>query len=111
VELLAGSLSAARAGGSKRGAILALVGSALGGLLGMIIGLPVPLVGSILAAVLLAAVGAMTGAVLGEMHAGRDFDASWRIGKLAFWGRLAGTAGKLFVGAVMAAVVVVAMLL
>jgi uncharacterized protein YqgC (DUF456 family) len=111
VELLAGSLGAARAGGSKRAAVMALLGSVFGALLGMIVGLPVPLVGSILAAVLFAAVGAMIGAVLGEMHAGRDLDASLRIGKLAFWGRLAGTAGKLFLGAVMVAVVVVALLL
>ena len=111
VELLAGAMGTARAGGSRRGAVLALVGSLAGGLLGMFVGLPIPLVGPILAAVLFAAVGAMTGAILGELHSGRDVSASWRIAKLAFWGRLAGTAGKLLLGAAMVAAVVVALIL
>ena len=36
---------------------------------------------------------------------------SWRIGKAALWGRLAGTLGKMLLGAVMIVVVVAAMLL
>ena len=54
--------------------------------------------------------GAMAGAILGETWAGRDADTSWRIAKLAFWGRLAGTLGKIILGAVMIVIVVAAML-
>jgi uncharacterized protein len=111
VELLAGAAGAARAGGSKRGAAMALLGSGVGGILGLFFGLPVPLVGSMLAALLFAALGAMAGAVLGEICCGRSLTASWQIGKLAFWGRLSGTVGKLVLGAVMIVVVAAAMLL
>jgi hypothetical protein len=47
--------------------------------------------------------------MLGELWAGKNLDASWRIGQAAFWGRLAGTLGKMLVGIVMVAVVVVAL--
>jgi uncharacterized protein len=111
VELLAGAMGTTRAGGSKRGAGLALAGSLAGGILGVFVGLPVPLVGSLLAAVLFAALGAMSGAVLGEIWFGKSLEASVGIGKAAFWGRLFGTLGKVLVGAVMLAVVVVALLM
>jgi hypothetical protein len=111
VELLAGALGVARAGGSRRGAALALVGSVGGALVGVVVGLPIPLVGSVVAAVLFAGLGAMAGAILGELWAGKDLDASWRIGRLAFWGRLAGTLGKVLIGAMMIAVVVAAWVL
>jgi hypothetical protein len=110
VELLAGALGAARAGGSRRGAVMALAGSILGGLLGIIVGLPIPLVGSILAAVLFAALGALAGAVLGETWSGKGPSASWQIAKVAFWGRLKGTLGKLLIGAIMILVAAVALL-
>jgi hypothetical protein len=51
----------------------------------------------------------MAGAMLGEIQSGRDLQTSWRIARFAFWGRLAGTAAKLLVGAVMIAVVVIAL--
>jgi uncharacterized protein YqgC (DUF456 family) len=110
VELLLGTVGTGRAGGSRRGAIMALVGSVLGGILGIFFGLPIPLVGSVLAAVLFAALGAMVGAVLGETWSGRSLGTSWRIAKAAFWGRLTGTLGKMLIGAAMIAAVVVAML-
>jgi uncharacterized protein len=110
VELLAGAVGVARAGGSKRGAAMALLGSIIGGLVGVVVGVPIPLVGSLVAAVLFAGLGAMAGAILGETWIGKDPGTSWRIAKLAFWGRLAGTLGKLILGAVMIAVVVAAML-
>ena len=111
VELLAGAMGAGRAGGSKRGAAMALVGSVLGAILGMFLGLPVPLVGSVLAAVLFAALGAMVGAILGETWSGKSVGTSWQIAKAAFWGRLTGTVGKMLLGAVMVLIVVVALLL
>ena len=111
VELLSGAMGTAKAGGSRWGAVLALLGSVLGSLIGIVVGLPIPLIGSILAAVLFAALGAMTGAVVGEILVGRNLDATWQVAKLAFWGRLAGTVGKLLLGAMMVAVVVAALLL
>lgn len=111
LELLAGAAGTASAGGTKRGAALALAGSLLGGLLGVFIGVPIPLVGPIFAALLFAGVGAMAGAMLGETWAGKNVGASWRVGKAAFWGRLAGTLGKMLVGAVMIAVVLAALVL
>lgn len=76
----------------------------------MFIGLPVPLVGSLFAALLFAALGAMAGAILGETWSGQNLYASWRIGKAAFVARLLGTLGKVLMGAVMATVVVVDLL-
>ena len=90
---------------------MALAGSIIGGIVGIFVGVPIPLIGSLVAVVLFAGLGAMAGAILGETWAGQDVDTSWRIARLAFWGRLAGTLGKIIVGAVMIAVVVVAMLM
>jgi uncharacterized protein len=111
IEFLAGAAGTATVGGTKRGAALALVGSVCGGLLGVLIGVPIPLVGPIFAALLFAGLGAMAGAMLGETWAGKNVDTSWRVGKAAFWGRLAGTLGKILVGAVMIAVVLAALVL
>jgi uncharacterized protein YqgC (DUF456 family) len=103
-------MGVSKTGGSRRGAVMALAGSILGGILGVVIGLPIPLVGSVVAAVFFAGLGAMAGAILGEISAGQKLGASWRIGKAALWGRLAGTLGKILLGAVMILVVVAAML-
>jgi len=48
------------------------------------------LAGSIVAAVFFAEFGAMAGAILGEISVAQRLDASWRTGKVAFWGRLPG---------------------
>ncbi len=109
LEFLAGALGVTKAGGSKRGAVLALVGSIAGGVAGLFVGLPIPIVGSLLGAVLLAGLGAFAGAVLGEQWKGRDLDESMKIGEAAFWGRLLGTVAKSAVGGMMVAAVVVAM--
>jgi uncharacterized protein len=111
IEFLAGSMGAAKAGGSKRGAALALLGSMIGGIVGIFIAMPIPVVGPIFAALFFAAAGAMTGAIIGEIWAGRHLDESWHIGKAAFVGRLAGTLGKMLIGAVMLALVAAALVL
>ena len=54
--------------------------------------------------------GALVGAMLGEASAGKDWRARWRVGHWAFIGRLLGTLIKLWIGAVIAVMVVVAML-
>ena len=111
IELVAASAGVAKVGGSRRSAVLALVGSVAGALLGAIVGLPVPVpvVGSVLGALLFAAAGALLGAMLGENWAGRDVCHSFKVGHAAFWGRLLGTLGKMLVASIMVAIVTVAL--
>lgn len=109
VETAAGAVGASRQGGSRRGMLLAIVGSIAGSIVGAMVGLPIPIVGSVVAAILFAALGAMVGAVLGEQWKGRDAETSWQIGQAAFWGRLFGTLGKIVIGSTMVASALVAM--
>jgi uncharacterized protein YqgC (DUF456 family) len=108
VELIASAAGVKKVGGSKRGAILALLGSVGGAITGMIVGVPIPVIGSLVAAVLFAGVGAMLGAMLGETWKGRTADESWEVGKAAFWGRLLGTFAKTMIGALMVGVAIAA---
>jgi hypothetical protein len=100
VEFLASALGASKAGGSKRGAVLAMFGSLAGGVIGMFVGtaIPIPVVGSVIGALLCASLGALGGAYWGERWKGRDSDESFRVGHAAFWGRLLGTVGKVVLG-------------
>lgn len=109
-EALAAALGVTGKGGSKRGAMMALVGSLAGGVAGLFVGAPVPVIGSVIASLALAALGALVGAVIGEQWAGQNLSHSLKIGEAAFWGRLMGTLAKLLFGAVMVAVVCVALL-
>lgn len=111
VELASGAAGVAKAGGSRRSAVLALLGSMVGGVVGLFVGLPVPVVGSLLAAVVFAGAGALLGAALGENWKGRDLDSSLRVGLAAFWGRVLGTLAKTLVASVMAGVVLAALIL
>lgn len=111
LEFAAGALGTARAGGSRRGAAMALGGSLIGGLFGLVVGTPVPLIGSLVGAVLFAGVGALVGALVGEIWTGRDLVVSWRVAKRAFWGRLFGTLGKVIVGGLMALLAILALML
>jgi uncharacterized protein YqgC (DUF456 family) len=110
IELVASAVGVSKTGGSRRSAIMALIGSLIGGLVGIVVGVPIPVLGSVVAAVLFAAIGAMAGAVLGELSLRQTASRSWRVGKAAFWGRLAGTLGKMLLGAIMIAAVIAAML-
>ncbi|NIL98948.1 MAG: DUF456 family protein [Planctomycetales bacterium] len=111
IELLASAVGVHRYGGTRRGAVLALVGALVGSVTGLFLGVPVPIVGPILGAIFFAAVGATCGAVLGEKWAGRKLSDSCKVGMAAFFGRLVGTAGKMVAGAVMIAVAVAAVAL
>ena len=91
LELVAESAGARRAGGSRRGALLALAGSLGGGILGTFI---FPLVGSILGA----CAGACLGALIGERSGGRPLKESVRSGKGAAVGRFFGMAIKIGAG-------------
>lgn len=108
IEFLAGALGASKAGASKRGTAMALVGSLVGGIAGIFV--PVPVVGQIVGPIVCASLGALVGAVLGEQWKGRDLDASLNIGHAAFWGRLIGTLGKILVGCVMLVLIIVSLI-
>jgi uncharacterized protein YqgC (DUF456 family) len=111
VEFVAGAAGVAKVGGSRRSAVLALLGSLIGGVLGAVIGLPIPVVGSLVAAVVFGSTGAMVGAFLGESWKGRDFDMSLAVGKAAFVGRVLGTLAKMIVASIMIAVTLAALVL
>lgn len=95
IELAAGAMGAARYGGSKRGAVLAVIGSMIGAVLGASLGVPIPIVGPLAGVVLGASLGAFCGAVLGEFWKGRPAGQAWQVGQGAFWGRLAGSLAKI----------------
>ncbi len=100
LEFAAGAIGASRLGGSKRGAILALLGSIFGAIAGLFVGTPIPIIGQVLASLLLGGAGAFGGAVIGERWSGKDWDQSIDIGSAAFWGRLLGTVGKVVCGTI-----------
>jgi len=106
VEFGASATVVKRVGGSRTGAVLALLGSVIGAVTGLFVGVPIPIVGSVIAALLFAGLGAFLGALLGELTVGRSFEASWDVGWAAFWGRIFGTVAKTLVGAVMAGVAI-----
>jgi uncharacterized protein YqgC (DUF456 family) len=108
-ELAAGVWGARRAGGSRRAALLSLIGSIVGALLGAMLGLPIPLLGPPIAAVLGGALGALAGAALAERTRGESSRQSLRVGKAAFLGRLLGTGAKTLVATILAVIVVVAL--
>ncbi len=97
-EFLAGAVGASRAGASRRATVYAVIGSMAGAMLGAIIGVPVPVVGSVIAAILFGGLGATAGAMYGEWTNGTAWRESWAIGHAAFWGRTAGTLGKMAAG-------------
>jgi len=101
IEFSAGAAGAAKLGCSRRGMVLAVLGTVVGSIIGVMIGVPVPLVGSILGALGGGALGAFLGAYLGEIWKGRTSDEGLAVGKAALLGRLLGTAAKLIVGAIM----------
>ena len=111
VEVAAGAMGVAKAGGSRRGALLAIAGSMVGSIVGFFVGLPIPVVGSLLAAVVFGGCGALVSAMLGESWKGRDFDHSIEIGKAAFVGRVLGTVGKLIITTIMVGLTLAAIVL
>lgn len=106
VEALASAAGVKKVGGSKRGAVLAVVGSVIGAIVGTG-AIPIPAFGTIFGACL----GALVGAVVGELWKGRDIDHTLRVGQAAFWGRLVGSLAKIIVASAMVAVTVSATLL
>jgi len=101
-EIVLGAVGSRHAGGSTRGAVLALVGSIVGGIMGT--ALPVPIVGSLLGACL----GAFVGALSGDLWAGRTLGQSLKAGQGAAVGRFWGTVVKLAFGAIIMILLAVA---
>ena len=94
LEFALGAAGARHAGGSKRAALLALVGGLVGGILGT--AFPVPVVGTLIGACL----GAFIGSLIGDVWVGRPILQSLGAGWGAAVGRFWGTVSKLAVGAV-----------
>lgn len=109
-ELVAGVWGARRAGGSRRAAVFALLGSMIGAVAGAALGLPIPVLGSAVAAVLGGALGALVGAGFAEHTLGENSRKSLQVGGAAFVGRLLGTGAKTLVATILAVVAVVALL-
>ena len=101
LEFVLGARGARKAGGSKRGAVLAIVG----GIVGAVLGTPLtPILGTLIGACL----GAFAGSLLGDLWAGRSLGHSMVSGRGAAVGRLWGTIAKLGIGAAIVAVLAVA---
>lgn len=111
LEFLASALGVAKAGGSRRGAVLALLGSFIGAILGAFVGIPIPVIGPLVAVVFFSGLGALAGAFIGEFSHGRQIKQSFQIGRSAFWGRILGTLSKSFVASIMFAIAVGAVLI
>lgn len=96
VEFFASAVGAAKAGGTRRGAI----GSVIGGIVGAILGTAiVPILGTIIGA----ALGAGVGALLLERHDGRKtWKEATKIGAGAAAGRFVATIAKVSIAAVAA---------
>lgn len=104
VEFASGAAGAQRVGASRRSVMLSLIGAAVGSVAGAFVGLPIPVLGLIIAPLLGGGAGAFGGAYLGEAWKGRDHDARMSVSRVAFVGRVLGTAGKLIIGLVMVVV-------
>jgi uncharacterized protein YqgC (DUF456 family) len=102
LEFALGAVGSQQAGGSKRAAALAIVGSIVGGIAG--IALPVPIVGTLIGACL----GAFGGALIGDLWAGRSLFQSAEVGRQAAIGRFWGSVVKLAVGAVIVIILAIA---
>lgn len=110
LELAASALGAKRAGGSRRGAVLAIGLSIVGAFVGVSFGSVIPLIGNLVGAIVGAGLGALTGAMLGETWKGRTLAESWKVGHAAFWGRILGALAKIGIGTAMAVIALIAAL-
>lgn len=103
LELIGVVRGSRRAGGSKRAAILALVGSVGGAIVGTIT-VPLPVIGTLVGACL----GAGAGSYFGDRWAGQEHAEAATAGKGAAIGRLWATVAKAGIGALMWLVAAVA---
>lgn len=101
LEFFTGMGGAAKAGGTRRGAMGALVGGLIGA---VVLSVPLPCVGTLLGACL----GAAAGTVLMEMSGGMPTEASVRVGVGAGMGRFVGTLIKFAIGVIIWIILAVA---
>lgn len=101
IETASSAAGVRKLGGSRRGALLAVVGSVVGALAATVL-IPIPIVGTLIGA----CGGALLGAVMGETWKGRDMDHVLRVGQAAAWGRLVGSLAKIVVASVMVALTI-----
>jgi uncharacterized protein YqgC (DUF456 family) len=94
LEFVLGAAGTRQAGGSKRAAMLAIVGGIVGAILGTAI--PVPVLGTLAGA----CIGAFAGSLFGDLWAGRPVFHSVRAGRGAAVGRFWGTVAKMMIGGV-----------
>lgn len=104
LELMLGMVGAKGAGGSKRGAVIALIGGMFGAVLGSVLLPFLPVV----AALGGAAIGAGAGSMAGDLWADRPLGQAWRAGRAAAIGRITGSIAKLAVAGLMWLVILVA---
>ncbi len=103
LEFLASALGATKAGGTKHGAIGAMLGSLVGAIVGIVV--PPPIVGSIICA----ALGAATGAVVGERVINkRSWEETRKVAAGAAIGRVIAMFAKILIAAMMALVLCLA---
>jgi uncharacterized protein YqgC (DUF456 family) len=102
LEFVLGAAGSRHAGGSKRAAALAIIGSLVGGITGT--ALPVPIVGTLIGACL----GAFAGSLIGDLWAGRPLFPSFEAGWGAAVGRFWGTVSKLVIGGIIVVVLALA---
>jgi uncharacterized protein YqgC (DUF456 family) len=105
IEFVAGAAGSSKAGGTKRGAIGAIIGTIVGGFVGTGV-IPIPIVGTIVGAI----AGAFAGASLIELMIDPDTGRAMRIGVGAAKGRFAGMVIKSVIGAMMIVVSLIAAL-
>ncbi len=96
IETMAGAAGARRAGGSRTGALLAIVGGVIGAIVGTGV-IPVPVVGTVIGA----CVGGGIGAMSGDLMRGRSIREAGAAGKGAAVGKFWGTIGKVGVSGLM----------
>lgn len=103
LEFVASALGAAKAGGSKHGALGAMVGSFLGAIVGIFV--PPPVIGSIVCA----ALGAAGGAIAGERWLNKtSWEDSRKVATGAAIGRLLATIAKVLIAIMIATVLCIA---
>ncbi len=104
-ETALAGVASRKAGGTRRGAVLAIVGAIPGAIVGSLL-IPVPIIGTLIGA----ATGAGLGSFAGDAWARQPIRHAVRAARGAAVGKLTGTAAKLTVGAAMWLLVVAALI-
>jgi uncharacterized protein YqgC (DUF456 family) len=105
VEFVGGAAGSSKVGGSKRAAVLGIIGAIVGAVVGSVV-IPILFGGTLVGAGL----GAGAGSLIGQRWSGGGWGQSLEVGKGAAIGRVLGSVGKLAVAVVMWFVVLVAVL-